>query len=92
VSIRFEDTGSDFSALRQAEAWCRERDYTMGCLQRGAPMGLKRGDCFISKWRNMDAATRRIMDGEVHGEGGSFREGWVEIRLRADERANRAAP
>ena len=84
ATMRFENTGERFSALRQAQEWCRDNGYSMGTMQRGAPMGVKRGDCIISKWRHMDEATRQLMDGQVHGQGTSFRNGWVEIRIDDD--------
>lgn len=72
---------STFDALYKAQNWLTENGYSYGRQERGAPTGIKRGDCIISKWRNLSAADRAAMDGVMEGD---FRNGPVMIRIKAE--------
>lgn len=71
----------DFSAYHAAEAWLRERGFSYGSMQRGAPTAIYRGDCDVSKWRNLDEDDLSEIAGTIVGVGGRFREGPVTVTL-----------
>jgi hypothetical protein len=73
----------DFEALHLAEEWCRANGYSYGRLERGAPIGLLRGDFDISKWRGMTAAEREALHGTMSTSDLSYRHGPVVIRIKA---------
>lgn len=74
----FDQKGA-FAAVDAAEAWCKENGVSVGTMQHNAPRGLKRGDCVIAKWRNLDKADRKELDGTMIGD---FRNGPVFIDIR----------
>lgn len=77
-----EFTGTrDFEAAALADAWCRERNISVGPPQRGAARGLVRGDAMISKWRNMTNAEHNSLDGRMTGD---MRTGPVEVWMREE--------
>lgn len=67
----------DFAALDAAEAFCGKVGLSVGRMQRGDPRGLLFGDFDIAKWRNLSAADRASLHGEMIGG----RLGPVAIRL-----------
>lgn len=77
-TITFTETGT-FKALDAARDWLRQRGYSDGCLQQGAPIAIKKGNHIIGKWRNLDASDRAVMDGTMEGD---FRNGPVTIKLK----------
>lgn len=80
--ITFKGT-HEFEALFAAQKWCEANGYSYGRLERGAPIGLLRGDFEISKWRNMSAAERKALHGTISTANLSYREGPVVIRIKA---------
>ncbi len=43
----------------------KARGYSVGSMQREAPMGIAFGDCYISKWRNLETDDFYALDGRV---------------------------
>lgn len=82
--IRTFDEPGEFESLRAAEKWLKDRGFSLGTLQRGAPIGVMLGDCDISKWRNLDADERAEMHGVLTTASGSFREGAITFYIRDD--------
>jgi len=64
TKITFSQTG-DFEAMHAAEQWCADNGYSVGSMQRDDPRGLLKGDCDISKWRNLSAVDRFELDGTM---------------------------
>lgn len=57
-----------FEAYRAAEAFCAELGYSVGRMQREAPVGIKQGNTWdIHKWRNLSPTDRRTLDGAIVG-------------------------
>jgi hypothetical protein len=56
--------GNDFEAFYAAEKWAKENGYSVGSIERDAPIGLAKGDCYISKWRNLGEDRERL-DGVI---------------------------
>ena len=79
--------GSDFGAQYAAEAWLRERGFSLGPSQVDGPQAIWHGDCYVSKWRNLSAAEKR----EVHAIMDGARGGMVRITLRAHAPAEAVA-
>ena len=69
--------GGDFEAYNEAEAFCMGRGFSVGSMQRGDPVGIVSGDCYISKWRNMTSADKKRLDGAIIGD--SKRDGPVTV-------------
>lgn len=80
VSFTFE--GDDFAGMRAAEAWCHEHGFSYGSHQADAPTALFRGDCDVSKWRNLSTVDKGVLDGVMDAPGRSYRSGPVYIHLR----------
>lgn len=76
-STWFRDVG-DFRASDAAERFLRERGYSVGPMQCGAPRGILKGDFGIGKWRNLNKQERAELDGVMEGD---FRDGPVHVRL-----------
>jgi hypothetical protein len=74
----FEGTEA-FEAIRKAEAWLKERGYSVGTMQGPAPMGIMKGDYDIAKWRNLRPSERYALDGQIDGDK---RNGPVTVRLK----------
>lgn len=69
--------GDEFTALDKAVAFCKGKGFSVGSMQREAPIGIARGDCYISKWRNMTLEDKKGLDGVIVGE--SKRKGPVTV-------------
>jgi hypothetical protein len=82
TSITFEGT-EDFEAINKAEAFLKSAGFSYGSMQRGEPIGIMFGDFLISKWRNMTAAERHSLHGQITADT-SFRSGPVHIDLYDD--------
>ena len=68
TKVFFENTGSDFSAFHAAEQWCRDNGYSYGSMARDARIGIKKGDCVIVKWHNLDQDDINHLDGYINGD------------------------
>ena len=82
MRIVFEGSGT-FEALNAALRYCGEHGISAGTLQRGAPIGLMRGDYLIQKWRNLSKRERAALDGALTTSTGSFRDGPVVLEIFA---------
>ena len=78
MRLVFEQKGV-FAAKDAAEQWCRDNGVSFGSSQVGAPRALFRGNCIVSKWRNLSAEERASCDGTMSGD---LRDGPVVIELR----------
>jgi len=83
ASLKFNEPG-DFAALSAAQKWCRDHGISYGSLQGPDPVGLMVGDYAIAKWRNLSAAERAELDGQLTGDK---RNGPVFIQLTNAARA-----
>lgn len=83
MKIVFEHQG-DFNAVNAAEQWCRENGISFGSMERGFPIGLMRGDYFISKWTNMTLEEQSECHGTMTAPGGRFRNGPVVITMKEE--------
>ncbi len=87
MTIRFPNTGDDFSGLHAAEEWCKARGISVGRLQGPSPIGLLKGDFDIQKWRNLNAKDRAALHGTITFLGPphcsdavvTFDEKWLEV-------------
>jgi hypothetical protein len=72
----------DFKAVYAAEAWLRERGFSVGSMCRGSPRGILFGDITIAKWRNLSRQDvldlHGVMKGNEHGE---MRHGPVTVEI-----------
>lgn len=67
----FNGNGKDFSSFYKACNWLDENGYSHGSMQRGSPIGIKKGDFDISKWRNLSETDMASLDGYMmtHRQG-----------------------
>lgn len=77
LTIIFRESG-EFEACRAAERWCDDRGIAVGEMQAAAPRGLLLGYYRIAKWRNLNDAERKALDGRMTGD---MRNGPVTIAL-----------
>lgn len=75
------DLPREFAACRAAEQWCDDRGIAVGAPERGSPRGLLKGYFCIAKWRNLNDAERRALDGRMTGD---MRNGPVTITLNGE--------
>lgn len=54
--------GDDFEAFYAAEKWLEDNGYSSGSMERERPIGIAKGDCYISKWRNL-GQDKALLDG-----------------------------
>ena len=74
----FNETG-DFAAFYAASSWLRENGYSFGSMQRENPIGIMKGDWYISKWTNMSSDEIRQLDGRIIGD---MRNGPVTVTIK----------
>lgn len=74
----FPATGVAFEAHHDATEFLKEHGYSIGSMQRDAPIGVAKGDAYISKWRNLGDDVRQL-DGVMVSD--NFREGGVTVYL-----------
>lgn len=72
----------DFGAFYAAEKWVRENGYSVGSMERDRPIGLAKGDYYISKWRNL-GEDKLLLDGVI--AEGSKRENDITVIIFDDE-------
>lgn len=68
-----------FVAYHDAEKWLQDRGFSVGRMQGPEPVGIKRGDYDIQKWRNINSNDRELLDGLIVGD--DKRNGPVTINL-----------
>lgn len=78
----FDTLGGNFEACREAEQWCRERDISVGAMERTQPRGLAVGPYVIAKWSNLRPHERASLDGRMTGD---MRHGPVVVELKGEE-------
>ena len=54
----------DFGAIYAAENWLKENGYSYGSMERNWPIGIAKGDCYISKWTNL-GEDMKLLDGVI---------------------------
>jgi hypothetical protein len=74
----FEGDGTTFSALYEAQKWLRDNGYSYGSSSIDSPIGVHKGDCYISKWRNMTKKEQKNLDGRLY----AGREGSAKLVLK----------
>lgn len=77
----FEGNGESFNAVNAAEAWLKGHGFTLGSMQRDAPIGVARESEYISKWFNLGDDVK-LLDGAILGE--DKRNGPVTVCLAFD--------
>ncbi|PVZ19968.1 MULTISPECIES: hypothetical protein [unclassified Pseudomonas] len=68
-----------FAAYHQAQAWLKSHGYSYGPSSHDGPCAIFKGDCVISKWRNLSAKERKAVDGILDGD---IRNGPVTVHLK----------
>jgi hypothetical protein len=63
----FPRSDQAFRSFHAAEVFCKEQGFSVGRMQRDSPIGIKRGEWDIQKWRNLDRKDRKLMDGAILG-------------------------
>ena len=64
---KFDDSG-DFQAFYAATKWLDMNGFSYGSMQGPEPIGVIKGDCAISKWRNLSALDKKHLDGVITGD------------------------
>ncbi len=64
----FEYDGSTFGAFYNACEWLTKNGYSYGSGCITGPIGIIRGDAYISKYRHLSLNDRQSMDGWLHHE------------------------
>lgn len=70
-----------FESLYAAHEWLTDNGYSYGSLDVPNPVGILKGEWYISKWRNLTTTQRNQLDGTMIALNGRFREGTVRITL-----------
>ena len=78
TEVVFAGDGTDFSAINESKKFLESKDFSVGSMQGDAPIGVARGDCYISKWRNLGTDISQL-DGALVSD--DFRNGSVVLYL-----------
>ena len=73
----------DFEAYHEAKKWCKENGYSYGSMQGTASIGIVKGNCYISKWRNMSSFEKKSLDGVIDG---NKRYGPITIKIYSEDK------
>lgn len=71
---------STFDAYHEACAWLDQNGYSHGPTSIDGPVAIFKGDCVVSKWRNLSTKERKGIDGLLDGD---TRNGPITVRLKA---------
>lgn len=82
----FNYNGQEFSAYHQAAAYCRQRGWSCGPMQSGAPIAVFDGEAIVSKWRNLSFQEIEQLHGFFFSTG--YRNGNVTLFLRKKDLNN----
>ena len=69
----------DFEAFHLAADYAEQMGYSVGSLQRDSPVGLKKGNYIVSKWRNLSSKDKQELDGMLISR--DFRKGPVTLKV-----------
>lgn len=84
--MKKEFTGTDdFQAWHLACGWLKENGYSYGSMCRDMPIGILGGDYLIAKWRNLNDAERKELDGVMTSP--NFRSGPVMVEIYGERKA-----
>lgn len=75
----FTNTGEAFSAINEAREWLGKNGFSVGSMEGRCPIGVHRGDAYISKWTRMSLEEQRKLDGML--ESHDFRDGDVVLTV-----------
>lgn len=78
------DQPGEFASIGACERWLKQRGFSVGSHQRGAPIGILHGDVSIAKWRNLDGEDIENLHGRITSPTLSYREGPVTVSIRPD--------
>lgn len=78
MRIEFNDAG-DFEAYNEAKKWCNNNGYSVGSMCGPEPIGLKKGEHYIGKWRNLSQKDLNELDGTMTG---NMRDGPIVIEIK----------
>lgn len=77
MDIVFEGK-KDFEAFFKACDFLKSRGFSVGSMQRDDPIGIRRGDWDIAKWRNLSEDDMSKLDGTIKG---NMREGPLTVHI-----------
>jgi len=68
---------TDFQAFYDARKYLKDEGYSVGNMERDSPIGFKKGNYKIEKWRNLDDSDKDELDGILYSD--NWRSGDVYI-------------
>lgn len=77
MDIVFEGK-KDFEAFYKARDFLKSIGFSVGSMQRDDPIGIRRGDWDIAKWRNLSEDDMSKLDGTIKG---NKREGPLTVHI-----------
>lgn len=77
----FESNGESFAAHRNATKWLNDQGYSIGSMERDKPIGVAKGEFYISKWSKL-GYDRSKLDGAMVSS--DFRDGTVIVYLAGE--------
>tara|TARA_R100000951_G_C2653160_1_gene185164 strand:- start:11228 stop:11521 length:294 start_codon:yes stop_codon:yes gene_type:complete len=80
----FKNDGEDFSGIGGARDFLKEKGFSIGSMQRDAPMGVSKEYEYIAKWRNLSSDDRLQLDGTITFTDGGPRNGTATINLNVE--------
>lgn len=80
---QFPNDGDAFSGVNAALDFLRQKGFSVGSMQRGDPMGIAKGDVYISKWRNLGKDVE-LLDGKITFPTSDPRDGDALVELYID--------
>ena len=69
--MQFDGVGKPRNAHAEAEKWLKTNGYSFGPQCGSKPIGVAKGDFWITKWKNIPHQSRKELDGLLFSSNGS---------------------
>lgn len=83
----FAPGGETFSGINAAREYLKKKGFSVGSMQRGSFIAVKKGDHVLPKWRNLSSGEILGLDGVIAPCPEGFREGSATVILNVDPEA-----
>jgi hypothetical protein len=83
-TVKFRNDGREFSGFDAALAFMLDAGFSVGPIQRGAPVGAMYGQYIVGKWRNLSTEQKDKCHATLQAVGGSYRDGDVICTIKRD--------
>lgn len=83
-TVQFANHGRDFEGFDAALAFMLDAGFSVGPIQRGAPIAAMFGHYVVGKWRTLSTAQKSQCHATLQATAGSYRDGIVFCTIKRD--------